>query len=161
MPNEVIAFEATKLILQFFGAAIIARLAVSWALKRYKSEKTWERLLTAYVDVIAALGQMRLVVGRWSDEVLERRFVSSDRDAAQKELYQNARRRLDEGVAIATLLLPDETAKLLEGLERALDNARQGQDQFQDLDSEYGVLDRALKAIVRRGRQSVGPKILL
>ena len=44
-----VGLELAKLAAQFFGALVVARLAVGWALRRYKTEKTWERRLAAAV----------------------------------------------------------------------------------------------------------------
>ena len=151
--STTILIEVCKLIAQFFGAFLIARLAVRWALRRYKSEKTWERQLSAYVDAVTALSEMRQVVGSWSDEVLEHRSTTPEHDAELRDRYQKSKRRLDEGVAAALLLLPKDTAKLLSGLEREIQRSREGYDQLLDLDSQYEVLDKALKRLIAEGRR--------
>lgn len=151
-----VGLELAKLAAQFLGALVVARLAVGWALRRYKTEKTWERRLAAYVDALAALGEMRLVVGRWYDELITDRTVTDEQSAGQLARYQAARRRLDEGVAVAALLLPSESSGLLAGLDRALEASRIGHDQVDDLDRQYGVLDRALKELTRQGRAALG-----
>lgn len=151
-----VGLELAKLAAQFLGALVVARLAVGWALRRYKTEKTWERRLSAYVDGLSALGEMRLVVGRWHDELITDRHVSDEQSAAQLTRYQAARRRLDEGVAVAALLLPTESAGLLAGLDRSLEASRAGHDQVDDLDRQYGVLDQAMKEFTRHGRAALG-----
>jgi hypothetical protein len=35
-------WEVIKLIIQFIGALLIARLTVQWAMGRFKSEKNWD-----------------------------------------------------------------------------------------------------------------------
>jgi hypothetical protein len=151
-----VGLELAKLAAQFFGALVVARLAVGWALRRYKAEKTWERRLAAYVDALAALGEMRLVVGRWYDELITDRAVSDEQSAAQTVRYQAARRRLDEGVAVAALLLPFESSGFLAGLDRSLEASKSGHDQVDDLDRQYGVLDQAMKELTRQGREALG-----
>lgn len=155
-----VGLELAKLAAQFLGALVVARLAVGWALLRYKGEKTWERRLAAYVDGLAALGEMRLVVGRWHDELITDRPVSDEQSAAQFTRYQAARRRLDEGVAVAALLLPPESAGLLAGLDRSLEASRAGRDQVDDLDRQYGVLDQAMKEFTRQGRAALGAELV-
>jgi hypothetical protein len=160
MQTEILIFETIKLGMQFGGALLIARLAVSWALKRYKSEKAWERKLAAYVDAVTALSEMKLVVGRWIDELEQRRSTSPDWDEIQYKRYQAARRRLDEGVATALLLLPAKTTKVLTGLTRSIDSCKQGQDQHLELENEYDVLNQALKQVIEFGRENLGPELL-
>ena len=158
--SETLLLEAGKLAVQFFGAIAIARLAVMWALKRYKSEKTWERQLAAYVDAVTALSQMRLVVANWYDELIGALLVSSDTNVHQRERYNASKRKLEEGVAAARLLLPPDTAKLLAGLNEDIENARKGHDQVEDLDRQYAILDRALNRLIDEGRKVLGRDVL-
>jgi hypothetical protein len=160
MQTENIVVEIIKLCIQLGGALLIARLAVSWALNRYKSEKAWERKLAAYVDAVTALSEMKLVVGRWIDELEESRSTSPDWDTMQYNRYQSARRRLEEGVATALLLLPEKTTDLLTGLNRSIESCRGGQDQLLDLEEEYGVLSQTLKQVIEVGRENLGPELL-
>lgn len=155
MPTTV-WIEILKLGAQFVGALVIARIAVSWALRRYKSEKVWERRLGAYVEALASLGEMRLVVGRWHDELIMARELPEGQGATQRDRYQAARRRLEEGVATAALLLPSPSAAVLAGLDRELEKSRKGQDQVDDLDAQYAVLDRTIIELTAQGRQELG-----
>jgi hypothetical protein len=159
MTADQVAFEAIKLGAQFIGALVVARLAVNWALRRYKSEKTWERRLAAYVDGVTALSEMRLVVGRWMDEIENHREPPEEVTARQRDRYQTAHRRLEEGVAAALLLLPGETADLLSGLDRRIERASRGENQHDDLDAEYGVLSETLNSLIRLGRSNIGHEI--
>jgi hypothetical protein len=155
MDNNTLIFESAKLLLQFAGALVIARLAVNWALSRYKSEKTWERRLSAYVDAVTAISEMRLVTARWYDEILEHREPTEENRNIRQERYQKARRRLDDGIAAARLLLANSTADALEDLERKLErNGNQG-DLVEALDNEIGHLTEALNLLIEQGRRSL------
>jgi hypothetical protein len=158
--SGTLLLEAGKLAVQFLGAIVIARLAVIWALNRYKSEKTWERQLAAYVDAVTALSEMRLVVGSWYDELIGALLMSSDNNGAQRERYNASKRKLEEGVAAARLLLPADTAKLLAELNRDMENARKGHDQVEDLDRQYAILDQALNRLIDEGRSVLGREVL-
>lgn len=159
MPREVVVFEAVKLALQFLGALAIARLTVTWALRRYKAEKSWERRLAAYVDVVTAIGEMQHVIRRWMTDVEEHRDPSEDWNKAQRERYQAARRRLDEGAAAASLILSRETTATLSALRRDLENAPDRHDYYKSLEHDYDLLAKALKSVVEQGRGSLGPEI--
>jgi hypothetical protein len=76
MSLQQIVFEFCKVGLQGATTAFVAWFAVRWELARFKVEKTWERRLGAYADVICALDEKRLIQGRWADE-LERARQSS------------------------------------------------------------------------------------
>ena len=151
-----LGFEASKLALQFLGAFAIARFTVVWALKRYKTEKAWERQLAAYVDLVTAMSEMLQVVGRWVDEELERRNPAEEWSDRQRQRYQDAHRKLDEGIAVALLMLPRDTSDLLTKFRRDLERSRDNPNHFEVLDTEYGLLDRAVKAVVAEGRKTLG-----
>lgn len=159
MQCGAIVFEAIKLLLQFGGALLIAYWTVGWALKRYKAEKTWERRLTAYVDAVTAMSEMLQVVGRWIDEEVQRREPSEEWSTAQRQRYQAARRRLDEGIATALLLLPSDTAKVLTDLGKDLEKDKDNPNYYEVLDTEYGVLQRALQTVIEQGRKTLGPAL--
>ena len=154
MTVDQIIFEVGKLGLQSLGAAIIAWLAVRWALARFKVEKTWERRLAAYADVISALSEMRLVLGRQSDEIEQIQKYSEKYQIELKERYGNARRQFENSVATAQLILPDETAKLLCKLDHDLETTR-GSDPHEDINLIYSLIDDALVALVQHGQKSL------
>jgi hypothetical protein len=154
--TETVAIEVCKLLAQFTGAWIIAKLAVSWALKRYKSEKTWERQLAAYVDAIAALSEMRRVVGSWSHELSAQVLVTSDPDISQRDRYRSSKRRLEEGIAAALLLLPPKTADVLAGLDLYVDSIRTEAEQVRELNRQYDALNDTLSKLINEGRRVLG-----
>lgn len=156
MKAELIFIELVKLALQFGGALIVARLAVKWALNRYKSEKTWERQLTAYADAVTAVSEMRLVVGRWIDDEFEDRSDSDERKAEHSQRYRSARRQLEEGLAAAVLILPDQTSHGLKQLLIDIDNAPHADTYLDHLEGQYSLLNQASKVLVEQGRRNLG-----
>src|SRR5690348_2043032 len=125
------------MLMQLGGALIVAWVTVRWALRRYKSEKTWERRLAAYVEAAMAIGEMRTIVGRWFDQAIEFRELSEELQSLQRERFQAAKRRLDESEAIALLLLPTETSTLLSSLRKNLDSSRRADSWHEHLDDQY------------------------
>jgi hypothetical protein len=160
MSHGQIIFEVAKLAAQFVGALAIAWLTVRWALTRYKSERTWERKLSAYADAVASITEMQAVVGEWFDEAVEDREATEDQQAFQQQRFQTARRRLDESIAAALLLLPKEAADLLHKLKRDLEATRQANTLEQHLDDQYGILQKARAALIDQGRETLGMRAL-
>lgn len=97
-------FESLRLLAQGAVAFIVARLAVRWALSRYKQEKLWERRLAAYSDIIVALSEMRRVNRLWYDDLICRRERDEDFSRQQEERYKAARLRLEETLAVGMIL---------------------------------------------------------
>jgi hypothetical protein len=153
--HEQLATEAIKLALQFIGALLVARLAVKWALRRFKSEKTWERRLAAYSDVIAAVGEMRLVTDEWYDDSLVRRERPEEYDRERRQRYANARRRLEEAAAMAELLLPRGTAETLGDLLKELYSSSEVATYEERLDNQGYALKVAQRALVTQGKAAL------
>lgn len=156
MKAELIIVELVKLALQLSGALIVARLAVKWALNRYKSEKTWERQLSAYADAVTAVSEMRLVVGRWIDDEIENKQASDEHDAEHAQRYRSARRRLEEGLAAAVLILPNRTSGALKQLMIDMDNAPRAENYLDHLEGQYTLLNKAANEVTEQGRQNLG-----
>lgn len=145
--------QIVTLVAQFACALIIAKLAVNWALARYKSEKIWERQLAAYADVVSAIADRKVVVDRWVFEIEERTHPSEEHQDAQRRRYRAARQRFEDGVAMARLLLPDSTSTALAELERRLDQlADPYEDEHRALVDESSALKRAVEVLVIEAR---------
>ena len=152
--------EAVKLALQFSGALVIARLTVKWALGRYKSEKTWERRLSAYVDAIASVAEMERLVSMWLDRAYRRGEVADDERAREGAEYRSARRKLDEGTSAARLLLPGVTSDIFSTLELDLDKASNAEFLEDHLESQLTALLKAKEALISNGQNTLQlPKV--
>ena len=156
MTADQIWLEVAKLAVQFVGAIAVARLAVRWALLRYKDEKTWERQLAAYVEVCTALGEMLLIVGRWADEIegAGRRY-NDDFKKKMTERYTAAKRNIENAGAVASLILPRETNSVLSKLARDIDGI-DFEDPFDAYNHEYSFIEDALATLTVQGRSVLG-----
>lgn len=155
MTWEQITFELVRLTLQAAGAIFVARLAVKWALSRYKEEKTWERQLAAYADVLAALGDMRLIVGRWADEIESATEYTDEFKKMHEDRYKAARRKFEEALAVASLILPKRTHNLLHQLDHDIE-AITYKDLWEAYNLEYSLIDDALAELLGQGRDALG-----
>ena len=151
MTWEALVWECIKLAAQAITALVVARLAVRWALSRFKQEKVWERRLSAQAEIIVALAEMRRLYGRWIDELEMHRNSSEEVDREHRDRYRAAARRLEEAMALAQLLLPAETGRVLVKLERDRDSLYTG-DQYEDYCKNYSLLDDAINTLVQDGR---------
>ncbi len=151
MPWEMFAWESIKLAAQAITALMVARLAVRWALSRFKQEKLWERRLSAQVDILVALAEMRRVYGRWIDELETHRSASEEADREHRDRYRAAARKLEEAMPLVQLLLPADTSEILNKLEQGRENLYTG-DQYNDYNRQYRLLDNAIAELVQDGR---------
>ena len=147
----MMGWEVFRILLGLCTAAGVAWLTTRLALGRYKKEKLWERRFEAYADVVASLGEMRLIWGRWGDDMEGLRSYSDETKSAFNDEYRSAKRRFEQTVAVAQLILPQESATTLDKLARQLE-ADDGLDPFEAINAQYGLIDDALGVLVVQGR---------
>ncbi|MHA0333705.1 hypothetical protein [Sphingomonas aquatilis] len=152
MTWQEIAWEVVKLAAQALTALVVARLAVRWALSRFKQEKVWERKLAAQSDILVALAEMRRVYGRWIDEMETHSGADEAADREHQERYRAAKRKLEEAMPLAQLLLPVGVTRILEKLEQERAALFTG-DMYVDYNRHYSLLDDAIAELVQDGRQ--------
>ena len=156
MDQAVIVFEAVKLIAQFGGAIVVARLTVRWALSRYKSEKVWERQLVAYSDAISGISELRRLNAAWFNDALLKIDRTQDAVVQRQQEYKAARRKVEEAIAIGILLLPVETQEILETLLNALDERGLHNTWEDELEHDGAALKDAQAKLIRAGRPILG-----
>lgn len=152
--DQVVFLEIAKLLAQLVVSLVVAWFAVFWALGRFKREKLWERRLEAYANVATALGAMRMILGRWGDEMEGLRSYSDKAKKAFNVEYGEAKRQFERTAAVGQLILPEETAKTLNELVRQLE-ADDGSDPFDAINAKYGIIDDAFDTLVAQGRTSL------
>lgn len=149
-------FETIKLLAQLCGALIVAWLAVRWALRRYKMEKSWEKRLQAYTDVILAIGDMQTIEMSWLQEIEEGFSWHAEHKADLSRRYRTARIKLEEARAMASLLLPDDTAGTIRWLFAALEQIPEDVSPHQIHSEALEKLSSAMERILEQGRKSLG-----
>ena len=146
------AKEIVKLCLQFAGALLIARLTVSWALGRFKTEKSWERKVTAMADVLSALREMLRVLSIWEDREIRKASENERYEAELRQRWQTAEEKFKEVSSVAILVLPQEVADRIEALEKALAN-RQHESWFDEIEANSVAISAAMTWLVDHAKE--------
>ncbi|WP_062225684.1 hypothetical protein [Aureimonas frigidaquae] len=158
MQYSDVVFELVKLLLQAGFALFVAWRAVQWALERYKAEKHWERQLSAYSDIVSALGTLMNVLAEWEDQEMTGRGPRGTTDSDLRNSYWSARRKLEEVQSVAMLVLPNEMASKMKELVQALARVDDGNHPtaFDMRDAEYRLIEAARSDFVAHGRVDLG-----
>jgi|GEM_PF-2873025 len=146
--------EIVKLLLQMGGALIVARLTVFWALRRYKSEKAWERQHDTLTTAVQAISELQRVVDEWANEDEERNYPEEYSDTLRAR-FATAKRDLERVTAAGRLILPDNINSVLETLIRDL-NAPAEWDWWPDRVSELKSYVEKASGIIPAGRRLLG-----
>ncbi|VVT18073.1 hypothetical protein [Erythrobacter sp. EC-HK427] len=151
---DQLAFEGGKLLSQLGGTALIAWLAVRWAVSKFKQEKKWEQKLQIYSRILAALREMQFVNDQWVIEAY-RDFERDPQEAlALQSRYRDAKRDLDQCIAMSRLVLSDSTYQTLARLRDEIENFRD-EDAFLTYDGVSVLLKRAQDEISELGRAAL------
>jgi len=149
-------FEAVKLIAQLIGAAFVAWLTVTLALRRFKKEKSWERQIEAYLGIIRSLSDLRSVNVQELREMEMHADLSDDERAEQSRIYKEAQSKLNDYISIGAIVLPMKEVVELRGIFQEIQKSRNYEDRYTDTDNEVGIIDKHIARMVRYGQAAVG-----
>jgi hypothetical protein len=149
--------ELAKLIIQIIGALLIAKLTVNWALDRFKSEKFWERRLSAYGEIISSLTEIRSALDERIDDFKEEPELTPEDEERITQRAQKAMIRLGDIHATATLLLPRETERTLTRFGEQLQRITEDASGFETSTLErYDLVIETLDKINLQARSNLG-----
>ena len=148
-------FEIVKLALQLGGALLIARMAVRWALARYKSEKLWERQTLALAEVLQAVTELdRINSVYFHAEITHSQIENDVREALWKGI-QAAEKQFQKVAATAAIILPASMSLTIEKIEKDYYRTRESQydDFMEQLEAEAKLFSEARESLVRLGQR--------
>jgi len=139
--------ELIKLGLQFAGALAIARLTVTWALSRFKTEKAWERKIASMAEVLSALREMVRVLSIQEDRHLRHAEDNEEYENKLRERWQAAKLKFEAVSAVAILILPQEAADRIQHLEDKLANAKH-ESWFDEIQHDYAAVAECMTWLI-------------
>jgi hypothetical protein len=101
-------------------ALIVVVLSGQIAAARAHDDRVWTRKAAAYSTIIAALGDLEDAFDWWFDVNYDLRRPSQSQEAAQRKIYQEAKRQLLRAMNGEAWLLPVEVVTLVRELRTAL-----------------------------------------
>ena len=144
--------EIIKLVLQLFAGLVVAWVTVRLALRRFKSEKGWERQISTLADLLVAIEEMHKINEFCLNAEIEGREIREERQKEFRTNYGNAMRDFEKGVAIAAVLLPPDIYGIVRQLHTAL-TTNEPDSLFEQLEADGSALQRAREALIEAGRK--------
>lgn len=150
-------FEGIKLALQLGGAGFVGWLGVRWALRRYKSEKTWEKRLTLYSDIVSSITEMQRVLDQFDDAEGTRRVIPEAERIELMREYGHALKATLASRGQTEILLNSDVFGILNKLPTELSNASyRANSWFDDVQDRWAVLRDAKASIVTMAKRDLG-----
>ena len=144
---EAISFFS-GLLTSTFAAFLAAWLAARFALRRYYSEKVWERKVAAYTAIFESLHDMET----WFDEHLTAYFrgrdISDEESSKLGESYEKAKADLGRRLSSEAWLIPSECQERLQKMTRDRDRENSS-DWFEMLDTRSAIVSQAKRDLIQ------------
>lgn len=138
-----------NLLSQITVGAIIAIVAsyitVQLSLRRFYSEKWWEKKAEAYAAILEALHYMKRAFDEDLEAAMAGREVPEDRQAELLKKYREAHDELKKRIDIGQFVLSDKAAAELSAFQQQLHNARDTRDWVEYIEGSLGTINDTLK----------------
>lgn len=150
MPDELLSF-----LLAAGVGVVTALFSVHLALRRFRTERWWERKAQAYADVISALFDVqrycRLEVERIEEGTQFAEDYVEDINARSNAGFAEIRK----AAALGTFVFGPKTASRLEQLEEQLDDPHYNEDVLETMVATLGAVTSALKDLKRLSKKDL------
>lgn len=145
--------ELIKLALQVFGALMVTWVTVRLALRRFKSERRWERQTSTLADLLIVIDELDRI-----NEILLRAerthlTLSEERQNKFSEDWGKAMRDFEKGAAVAAVLLPSDLFAIIKQLRSDLKAPSPMGDFASKMESDAMALGRARQSLIDAGRK--------
>ena len=104
---------AISILIAVVTGAVSAWITVQLSLKRFRSEKWWERKVAAYERVIEALHHSKAFTDAHFDAAQQGRTVSEEKDQDLRRRLEAAHLEIDKATDVGGFLLSDEAQERL------------------------------------------------
>ena len=149
---EILATIASGLVVAVVSAVVTVRLS----LRRFHSEKWWERKAAAYNTLVEALFHLQLYLQESFDEHVDQRTIGPEREKALAERAAQGRDELYRAAAVGTFMFSAAATASITRCLSQLAKARDTDDYFDYLDTELAAVSKCLDEIRLLAKQDLG-----
>lgn len=138
--------------------AVSAIAGARWAIRRFQTERWWEKKVEAYTKIARALFLMKRYIDAWIYRE-EMRVEHSDEYKKQLQVdWAAAVREVDEATVLGSFIISPAAAEILSALKKERDRADIEEDFHDQALIEVKALDVAIPAFTAAARKDLGLK---
>ena len=153
MVNTALAIFAGIVI-----AAVSSWITVQLSLRRFRSERWWERKVQAYENIIGALHDSKA----FSDKYLEAEYnggeISEEKDKELRARSKVALEEIEKAIDTGSFLLSDEALSRLKQYQKELKKASDTRSWFDYLDTDLAATGNCLKDLIQIAKRDLKAK---
>ena len=152
MPDPILAIIAAIVI-----AAISSWITVNLSLRRYHSERWWDRKADAYMAVIEALHHSKAYSDENLNAEMRKREISKERDKELRTRTRKANDEIQKAMDMGSFLLSEEAMERLKRYKKEESRASEEHTWFEYLDADLAATASCLKDMVEIARRDLRP----
>ena len=139
-------------------AVLTSYLTVKLALRRFRTEKWWERKAEAYSRIVEALHALMEYAAAMSSASEEDRNLSDEHRNELEDIYKSANFDLRKATGIGAFIISDEVAALLSQLESRPRLDRRQNAPWDVYDDDVASYKQTLEQLRHLAKKDLGVK---
>jgi hypothetical protein len=145
----------TTLVTGIVIAVVSAWITVQLSLRRYRTERWWERKVQAYERVIGALHDAKAFAEDHLNAEYRGRDLSKEEDEKLRARSKVAQEEIAKAIDMGAFLLSDEALERLKQYRKDENKTSEEQSWVEYLDADRGVTDNCLKDLIRIAKKDL------
>lgn len=143
-------FQSVVTILTAIGIAFVSSfITFQLSLIRFRSERLWERKVTAYENVIAALHDSKAFTGNHIEADYEDSEITGERDKELRVRSNSAHEEIAKAIDVGTFLLSEEAITRLKSYQEEIEKAKSPEGSWlKHLEADLSATDNCLKDLI-------------
>ena len=136
---------------------VTSSISVWWALKKYRSEKWWDKKLESYLQTVEAMNKILSFCDNYiAVEWFEKKSPEEEKDQLKKEFY-DGKKLLEKQANIGKLILAEQACKVLLRFDNELYKIEQDFD-IQQIAGLREETDCCLSSFIKIAQTDLGIK---
>ena len=157
--------EYTRLVDLFFVlstgiviAAVSSWITVQLSLRRFRSERWWERKAEAYERIIGGLHDFKIFASRHAEAELQKTELPEKDSQALRARSAAAHDEILKAIDMGAFLLSDEALSTLKQYRIDEQNAKNLNTWFEYLEADWAAADKCLKDLIPIAKRDLRAK---
>jgi len=139
-------------------AAVSSWITVQLSLKRFRSERWWERKVLAYEKIIGALHDSKAFADKHLEAEYNGRKISEEKDKELRARSKVAHEEIEKAIDIGSFLLSDEALSKLKQYQKDMEKASDTQMWFEYLEGDLAATSNCLKDLIQIAKKDLRAK---
>ena len=139
-------------------AAVSSWITVQLSLKRFRSERWWERKVLAYEKIIGALHDSKAFADKHLEAEYNGRKISEEQDKELRARSKVAHEEIEKDIDIGSFLLSDEALSRLKQYQKDMEKASDTQMWVEYLEGDLAATSNCLKDLIQIAKKDLRAK---